>query len=91
MFYAELQIHFKKFGMEHEVDYFGNPWFLAHKEKYEFMLLNDIDPTDIYTWANLEATFGTAFLYEQAMDMADSLFEKFNVTTGELEHKLRRN
>ena len=89
MFYLELQAHFEKFGINQEIEYFGNAWFTAHKEKYEFMLENEINPDDIDAWIHLEAAFGTAFLYEQAMEMADTLYNKFDLATGELEHKLR--
>lgn len=90
MFYAELQIHFKKYGQQHEVEYFDNTWFKAHKEKYEYMLDNDIDPDDIEEWALLEDMFECAFMYIQAQAMAEALYNKYDVVVGELEHRLRR-
>jgi len=90
MFYAELQIHFKKYGQQYEIKHFDNTWFIAHKEKYEYMLDNDIDPDNIEEWALLEGIFETAFLFDQAMMVAEILYKKFDVVVGELEHRLRR-
>lgn len=52
MFYAELQIHFKKYGHQHEIEYFDNTWFIAHKEKYEYMIEHDVHPELIDDWVN---------------------------------------
>ena len=90
MFYLELQIHFKKYGYEYEIEYFDNTWFAAHREKYEFMLDNDIDPDKIEEWCNFEQIFEAPFMYDQAMLMAENLYKKFDIVTGELEHHLRK-
>jgi hypothetical protein len=89
MFYKELQDHFKKYGQDQEIEYFDNTWFLVHKEKYEYMLDNNIDPDNIQEWCDLEELFEAAFLYIQVQAMAEALYKKYDLVTGELEHKLR--
>lgn len=89
MFIEELQRHFKKYGIDREITYFENSWFFANSEKYEKMLEQDLDPDKIDEWIYLENALGTAFLYDQAMMIAETLYDKYDIVAAELEHKLR--